>query len=131
LEIAMTATDAERLGKLLATARARAGMSTIQLALGAGINQSNVVRLEQGRIARPKPELLQRLAEALDLPLNELYAVAGVPLPRLQPYLRASYGLSAQDAARAQAYIERLAAGDGADGRGPSDGADEVPITNT
>ena len=124
----MTATDAEQLGRILANARARLGLSTPQLARHAGVSQSNIVRLESGKIARPKPETLQRLAAALELSTERLYALAGLPGLRLQPYLRASYGLSAADAAKAQAYIEQLAAGYGPADRGPDDGADEEPI---
>ncbi len=124
----MTISDAEQLGNLLAAARARAGLSTPQLAALTGVSQSNIVRLEQGRIASPSAASLQRLGAALDVPLHELYRLAGIPLPGLQPYLRASYGLSPEDAARAQAYIERLAERYGADGSGPAEGADEAPL---
>lgn len=124
----MTVSDAEQLGRLLAAARARAGLSTPQLAAITGVSQSNIVRLEQGRIASPSGSSLQRLSTALDVPLHDLYQLAGIPLPGLQPYLRASYGLTPADAARAQAYIERLAQGYGADGNGPPDGADEAPL---
>lgn len=124
----MTTTDAERLGNLLAAARARTGLSTPQLAAQTGVSQSNIVRLEQGRIANPSAASLQRLGAALGIPLGNLYELAGIPLPSLQPYLRASYGLSPEDAARAQAYVEQLAERYGADGSGPPDGADEEPL---
>lgn len=126
----MTISDAQQLGRVLAAARARAGLTSTQLAAAAEVNQSSIVRLEQGQFARPKPALLQRLAQVLGLPLHDLYQLAGIPLPGLQPYLRASYGLSEADAARAQAYIEGLAARYGADGQGPADGADEAPLIN-
>lgn len=124
----MTISDAEQLGKLLAAARARAGLSTPQLSVLTDVSQSNIVRLEQGRIASPSAASLQRLGEVLDVPLHDLYGLAGIPLPGLQPYLRASYGLSPADAARAQAYIEQLAEGYGANGTGPPEGADEAPL---
>ena len=124
----MTDTDADRLGRMLASARAVKGLSTPQLARVAGVSQSNIVRLELGKIARPRPETLQRLAHALELPPERLYGLAGLPQLRLQPYLRASYGLSATEAARAQAYIEQLAAGYGPADQGPDDGADEAPL---
>jgi transcriptional regulator with XRE-family HTH domain len=126
----MTLSDAQQLGRLLAAGRARAGLSTTQLAAATEVNQSSIVRLEQGQFVRPSPTLLQRLAQVLDLPLNDLYRLADVPLPSLRPYLRASYGLTESDAARAQAYIEKLAANYGATGQGPAGGADEAPLDN-
>jgi transcriptional regulator with XRE-family HTH domain len=126
----MTITDAQRLGRLLAKARAKTGLSTTQLAEAVAVNQSNIVRLEQGQITSPTPALLQRLADRLDLPLNQLYELAGIPLPGLHAYLRTSYGLSEADIARTQEYIDRLAASYGSDGRGPDDGADEAPEDN-
>jgi transcriptional regulator with XRE-family HTH domain len=123
----VTITNAQRLGKLLFTARQEKGLSTTQLAELAATNQSTIVRLEKGEFAQPSPQLLQRLAHQLDLPLPELYRLAGVPLPALQPYLRAQVGLSEKDTARVQAYIAKLAAKYGGDGTGPSEGADELP----
>ena len=54
---------------------------------------NDAIRLEQGEIARPDPTLLMELGQELDLPLIELYDLAGIPTPSLRPYLRAKYGL--------------------------------------
>jgi transcriptional regulator with XRE-family HTH domain len=123
----MTEADAQALGELIRSARQARGWSPPALARAVGLNQSTIFRLEHGRTAQPSPELLQRLATTLALPLSDLYALAGIPLPSLQPYLRGRYGLSEQDTAKAAAYIERLARGLGGDGSGPAEGADEQP----
>jgi len=106
----LTRQNAKRLGDLISAARARAGLNTTELADLVGVNQSNISRLESGKISSPGPVALTRLSEVLRLPLATLYDLAGIPLPALRPYLRSSVGLSAEDAARAAVYIERLAA---------------------
>lgn len=123
----MTDSQAAALGQLLRAARNAKGFSTRQLAEIVGADQSQLVRLEQGKVARPRPGLLLRLGQSLDVRLVDLYELAGIPLPELHPYLRARYGLTDQDTAQVQRYIEKLAAGYGADGSGPLDGADEQP----
>jgi transcriptional regulator with XRE-family HTH domain len=124
----MTDSQAVRLGALLRQARLDHGLSTHQLAAIVEVNQSRLVRLEQGKTAqRPEPALLQRLCEALDLPLSTVYELAGIRMPALKPYLRASYGLTETDAVKAQTYIEQLAERYGAPGPGPLNGADETP----
>lgn len=123
----MTDASATQLGQLIRAARQDKGLSTPELAMAVGIAQSNIVRLENGQVETPAAVLLQRLSTQLDLPLTQLYRLAGIPVPALQPYLRADYGLSDQDVTRVQDYIQQLASRYGADGKGPSDGADEQP----
>ncbi|MFN2539830.1 MAG: helix-turn-helix domain-containing protein [Mycobacteriales bacterium] len=66
-----------------------------QLEAACGIHNSLLVRMEQGAIANPTPEKLQRIAAALDVPLADLYARADylIPeeLPGLSTYLRLKY----------------------------------------
>jgi transcriptional regulator with XRE-family HTH domain len=123
----MTEADAVHLGRIVRAARQDHGLSTPQLAEAVGIAQSNIVRLEQGHVESPSPVVLQRIATELDLPLTQLYRLAGIPVPALRPYLRADYGLSDQDVAQVQAYIQELASRYGTAGDGPVDGADELP----
>jgi transcriptional regulator with XRE-family HTH domain len=123
----MTQSKSQRLGKTVRTAREAQGLSTHALAELVGVQQSRIVRLEQGKILEPQPKLLHALSQALDLRLVDLYELAGIRMPGLQPYLRAQLGFSDRDTARVQAYIEKLAAKYGADGSGPHDGADEQP----
>src|SRR4051794_5326501 len=89
--------DLQQLGSLIKRERERAGMTVRQLADAAGLVPSTVSRLETGFIATPRPEHLQRLAQALGIDVEELYVTVGYltpgALPELRPYLRAKYGL--------------------------------------
>ena len=126
----MSESNAETLGHLVRAARHAHGLATPALAQAVGVNQSSIVRLENGRFAKPTPAVLQRISEVLEIPLMQLYALADIPMPALQPYLRASYGLSHEDVENVHQYIQQLAARYGADGTGPLDGADEQPERN-
>jgi transcriptional regulator with XRE-family HTH domain len=59
--------EAGRRLRALRTARALSGR---ELGRRAGVDQSVIVRVEQGRL-RPSPDLLQRLLEALEAPSGE------------------------------------------------------------
>jgi len=123
----MTSQQSKALGEMVRAARHERGLSTRQLGEIVGVNQSQLVRLEQGKTLEPQPSLLQSLSEALDLRLVDIYELAGIRMPSLQPYLRATYGLNPKDTAKAEAYIQRLASKLGSTGHGPDDGADEAP----
>ena len=73
---------------------------------------STVSRLENGLIAEPRPNHLQRLAQALGIDVEELYVAAGhlTPgaLPELRTYLRAKYGLSDHEAGQIEGYLQGL-----------------------
>jgi transcriptional regulator with XRE-family HTH domain len=100
----------QQLSALLRGERQRAGLTVRHLAEVAGLVPSTVSRLESGLIATPRPEHLQRLARALGIDVEELYAAAGYltpgALPELGPYLRAKYGLSDELASRIEGYVE-------------------------
>jgi transcriptional regulator with XRE-family HTH domain len=104
--------DLKQLGSLLKSERERAGMTVRQLAEAAGLVPSTVSRLETGFIASPKPEHLQRLAQALGIDVEELYAAAGYlmsgTLPELRPYLRTKYGLTDQQASQIEGYLQAV-----------------------
>jgi transcriptional regulator with XRE-family HTH domain len=71
---------------------------------------STVSRLETGFIATPKPDHLQKLAQALGIDVEELYEAAGylTPLPELRPYLRAKYGLTDEQASQMEGQLQAL-----------------------
>jgi len=126
----MDAKQAKLLGKQLKEARTRLGLSARQVADRSGMADSNVLRLEQGAIASPRPETLKSLADALDLDLADLYAAAGyvqpTGLPSFSPYLRSKYAdlpLSAQR--ELERTFEKIAAKHGYDPSGPAAGEDE------
>jgi transcriptional regulator with XRE-family HTH domain len=102
--------DLHELGSLLKSERERAGLTVRQLADAAGLVPSTVSRLETGFIATPRPDHLQKLARALDIDVEELYAAAGYltpgGLPELRPYLRAKYGLTDQQVGLIEGRIE-------------------------
>jgi len=85
----------KQLGRLLRQKREAAGLSTRALGLKAGINDSTIVRLEQGLRDTPRPDILTKLAKALHLNLADVFSLAGytVPqeLPSLSVYLRTKY----------------------------------------
>jgi transcriptional regulator with XRE-family HTH domain len=54
----------------LKTWRRQRGFSQLELSLRAGVSQRHISFLETGR-SRPRAEVIQRIAEALDLPLRE------------------------------------------------------------
>lgn len=101
-----------------------------ELARRAGTNKTTITRLEMGRI--PKPETLQAIAKALDLPPRELLASANYldpdDLPSMTPYLRTRYGYLS-DSARAeiaQSFRDIQKKYGYAGGHGPSAGEDET-----
>jgi transcriptional regulator with XRE-family HTH domain len=92
----MESTDPiKQLGKLLKDRRIAAGLSTRSLAIKAGVDDSTIVRLEQGARNTPRPDVLTKLATSLHLSLADLFSLAGysVPkeLPSLPAYLRIKY----------------------------------------
>jgi transcriptional regulator with XRE-family HTH domain len=84
------------LGELVRKLRVEAGMSTHKLAELAGVNQSNISRLELGQAPRSTMSSLTRIAEVLGIDPARLYKAAGITdadaaLPSLRPYLRSKY----------------------------------------
>jgi transcriptional regulator with XRE-family HTH domain len=119
-----------RLGKLLRDHREALGLSTRQLEAITGITGATIVRIEQGEFAAPAPDKLARLADALGIPLADVYAVAeySAPkqLPTLKPYLRTKYReLPDEAATQIEAYADRLARKHGVNLAGPAPGEDE------
>lgn len=93
----MEADKPSTLGEYLRVERERAGLSQRQLASRVGIHNSYLARLEGGENDSPSAELLQRIAEVLEISSTDLLAFIGVKpsegLPDLAPYLRAKYRL--------------------------------------
>jgi transcriptional regulator with XRE-family HTH domain len=104
--------DLNQLSYIIRQERERAGLSTRKLAAEADLTPSTVQRIESGLIASPKPDHLQRIAAALGIDAEELYAAVGylatAGLPALRPYLRAKYGLADETAGRIEGYVQAL-----------------------
>jgi len=123
--------DLQQLGVLIKNARERTGWSVRQLADAAGLVPSTVFRLEKGFIATPRPDHLQRLAQALSVDVEELYVEAGYltedALPELRPYLRAKFGLTTQQADHIEGYLQALRDTQTTGKEGQHDTGDEAP----
>jgi transcriptional regulator with XRE-family HTH domain len=70
---------ADTLGEAIRLRRAELGLTQEELAerIGEEVRQSDISRLERGKIGLPRAERLARIAEALDLPMGELLARSG------------------------------------------------------
>lgn len=113
-EAIMSPQQATSLGAFITTHRLRAGLTIPALAERAGLDKSAVMRLERGDILRPTPDKLERLATALDVEPEDLFALAGYlatsTLPDFAPYLRAKLAGELPDEALKQLedYYELL-----------------------
>jgi transcriptional regulator with XRE-family HTH domain len=65
------------LAELVKEARTRAGITQEELSERIDRSISYIGMLEIGRVDRPKPETLRRLAAALDVPLEDLLVATG------------------------------------------------------
>jgi transcriptional regulator with XRE-family HTH domain len=101
------------LGEYLRVERERVGMSQRQLAGRVGIHNSYLARLENGETANPAADLLQRIADVLEISSTDLMAFIGVKppegLPDLAPYLRAKYKMSDAAIREMAEHMRRLA----------------------
>lgn len=125
--------QAKRLGALIKKRREAGRLSLRDLSELTGIDDGLLSRTESGSILKPPPERLGALSKALDIPLAELYRMAGFPtppLPSMRPYLRTKYGELPEEARQQlETYFERLAKRHGVDLSGPAPGEDEAPLS--
>lgn len=103
-----------QLGEYVRERRVAIGMSMRQLEEATGIPRSGLSEIENGLRAMPSPELLQRIAEALRIDYEDLFAVSGISrpekLPELDAYLRTRYRdeLTAADRRSLERYFDEL-----------------------
>lgn len=94
----------EALGDLLKSARMRKKLSARKLAAQAGLTHSFIAKIEAAKHRGVSPDTLMALAQALDLPPEDLFTLAGYrlpdELPSFGPYLRARYGAELPEGAR-------------------------------
>ena len=126
----MNTEHSQVLGALLKQARERLGLSAREVADRSGMADSNVIRLEQGTIASPRPDTLKSLADVLHLDLADVYAAAGYVqpqgLPSFAPYLRSKYaGLPKAAQRELERTFSHIAKKYGYDAHGPTPGEDE------
>jgi transcriptional regulator with XRE-family HTH domain len=127
----MTPEQAEALGAYLRQHRHQQRLTTRALAADVGIDMSTVVRIEQGKILRPAPDILRRLAVGLGLPPSDLFTLAdytsGDELPAPKPYLRAKYpDLPAEAIEEVDRFLAELMREHGVTNHGPAPGEDET-----
>jgi transcriptional regulator with XRE-family HTH domain len=100
------------LGEFIRKTRQDKGLGLRPLAKLAGLDWSYIGRLEKGEIGTPDPVKLQKLARALEVDVEDFYALAGyfMPegLPELAPYLRAKYDLPEAATEDVRRYVQRL-----------------------
>jgi transcriptional regulator with XRE-family HTH domain len=123
---------AKSFGQWLRQKRHQAGLGTTELAKRTGITDGTITRLEQGFIATPDPRKLSRIAEALGIPVEEIYGMAGYgapkQLPSVRPYLRSKYrDLPAEVVADLEQTVASIIRKHGYDPEGPKPGEDEQP----
>lgn len=95
----------QTLGAFVRQARERAGLSLRNLEAITGIPQAKLNRLEHEQRMDDETDVLQRIADALELDSEALLAFVGykpsAELPSLAPYLRAKYHLPPKELAAA------------------------------
>lgn len=112
--------------------RQELGLSLGQLEQRTGLHNSRLSRWERGLEMPDRPERLAALAQGLEVPTADLYAVTGIDLPEelptLRPYLRSKYGAALPEAALSEIahYSDQVAARYGVT-TGPNIGEDESP----
>jgi len=124
--------QAKRLGTYLRETRRAKGLSVRQLGDLTDINDATIVRFENGSFTAPAPDELARIAEALDLPIADVFALAEYAspseLPSFTPYLRTKYRDLPDDAVeQIEKYVARLAKRHGVTLEAPAPGEDESP----
>lgn len=104
-----------QLGEYVRRRRGVLNMSLRELETATGIERGALSRIENGS-RKPSTELLQRIAEALSLDYEDLYAVSGISrpekLPEMDAYLRTRYRdeLTATDRKSLKRYFDELRA---------------------
>lgn len=97
------------LGQYITAAREAKSWSLRELARRIGVHYSYITRIEQGHYSKPSPEILKRLANALEVPDEDLFALAGHELPENLPsfpaYLRSKYEMSTEAAKQLTDYF--------------------------
>ena len=123
----MTPRSTHELAAFIRRTREQRGLSQAGLARDAGIPRTTLIYLETGQASVPDPAKLQRIARALDVDAEDLFALADYTspekLPAFGPYLRARWSeqLPAEARERLVEYFDMLRARYGEDGNAERD----------
>jgi len=124
------AEPAARLGQLIQQTRQSRNLSLRRLSSMSGVAHTTILKIERGGIARPRPDVLTALAQALEIPIADLFVIVSYSsphdLPSFAPYLRARYrDLPPETINDLVAYFENLTAQEGIRLDGPPNKEDE------
>ncbi len=99
-----------RLGEHVRRLRESKGLSVRGLAAQAKVDATWLSRIERDVYTKPDPRYLWRLAQALDIDVEELYVDAGYSsgLPGFAPYLRAKYDLPEEAIDQLEAHFQLI-----------------------
>jgi transcriptional regulator with XRE-family HTH domain len=93
--------QANRIGRMIATARRNKGWSLRQLSNETGISHTWLLKLERGEYLTPAPDLLIRVADALNIDPERIERIVkgqmSDSLPGVRTYFRAKYDLNAEE----------------------------------
>jgi transcriptional regulator with XRE-family HTH domain len=102
----------ETLGEYVRARRVSLGLSYQDVADASGLHYSYWNKLENGQYLQPAPKYLRILAETIDVPIEDLYGLAGYELserlPAFAPYLRAKFELPPEAVADLERYFDQL-----------------------
>lgn len=97
-------------GRYLRQTRQARGLSIRQLGAESGVSFAFIARLESGEYEKPGHEYLTKLARALDVPEQDLLALAGYTfpegLPGFEAYLRTRYDLPEEAIDQLDSYFD-------------------------
>ncbi|UGT64437.1 helix-turn-helix domain-containing protein [Nocardia asteroides] len=100
------------LGELLKKLREERGLTYYALQERTGIERTNIRRIEVGTLSNVKPATLERLADALDVDVEDFYEAhwktTSQPLPSLPTYFRTKHRyLTEGDIAKIENFVQR------------------------
>ncbi|CAM3526397.1 hypothetical protein TSOC111612_00855 [Tsukamurella ocularis] len=83
------------LSQFIRNTRKERGISLRDFAARTGIDRTNLRRIENGQIAAPSPQTIERLARVLDVDVEEFYDLqwqtSDRPLPSMPTYFRTKF----------------------------------------
>lgn len=115
----MTPKQAVQLGRTIAAARIKRGLSYRQLEDVSGMPTTWLFKLERGQMVNPDPSRLARLAEELNIPperINRLTSnQVSEALPGMRTYFRAKYDLTQAEIDDIERYVQKIRRNGGRD----------------
>jgi transcriptional regulator with XRE-family HTH domain len=104
--------QAQRIGRMIATARRNKGLSLRQVSEQTGIPHTWLFRMEHGEFLAPTPDRLVRLAETLGVDPDKIERVAkgqmSNSLPGVRTYFRAKYDLTTEEIDKIERTVQDI-----------------------